>query len=251
MNPDAATCALVAAAVAPLAGSDSDLYLSLSVTLTFLSGLLCIGASFLRLGALADFLSRPILVGFLNGIALSIFVGQLGKVLGISARGNGIVSQLLGTFEALPQAHLLTVGVSFASLALLFLLLHFLPRLPGALVVLAAAAAAVALFKLEQRGVAVLGHIPAGLPPFRLPRIPLDDVPSLVGEASGLALVLFSSGALTARSFATRNRYAIDIDREFAAFGAANIASALSQGFAVTERTLVRQWPTPRAGVPR
>jgi MFS superfamily sulfate permease-like transporter len=79
VNPDAATCALVAAAVAPLAGSDSDLYLSLSVTLTFLSGLLCIGASFLRLGALADFLSRPILVGFLNGIALSIFVGQLGK----------------------------------------------------------------------------------------------------------------------------------------------------------------------------
>ena len=137
VNPDAATCALVAAAIAPLAGSDSDLYLSLSVTLTFLSGLLCIGASFLRLGALADFLSRPILVGFLNGIALSIFVGQLGKVLGISARGNGIVSQLLGTFEALPQAHLLTVGVSFASLALLFSLLHFLPRLPGALVVLA------------------------------------------------------------------------------------------------------------------
>jgi MFS superfamily sulfate permease-like transporter len=125
VNPDAATSALVAAAIAPLAGSDSDLYLSLSVTLTFLSGLLCIGASFLRLGALADFFSRPILVGFLNGIALSIFVGQLGKVLGISARGNGIVSQLLGTFEALPQAHLLTVGVSFASLALLFSLLHF------------------------------------------------------------------------------------------------------------------------------
>ena len=137
-------------------------------------------------------MSRPILVGFLNGIALSIFVGQLGKVLGISARGNGIRSQLLGTFEALPQAHLLTVENGLRrSLALLFSLLHFLPRLPCALVVLAAAAAAVALFKLEQRGVAVLGHIPAGLPPFRLPRIPLDDVPSLVGEASGLALVLF------------------------------------------------------------
>ena len=152
VNPDAATCALVAAAIAPLAGSDSDLYLSLSVTLTFLSGLLCIGASFLRLGALADFLSRPILVGFLNGIALSIFVGQLGKVLGISARGNGIVSQLLGTFEALPQAHLLTVGVSFASLALLFSLLHFLPRLPGALVVLAAGAAASRFSSLNSAG---------------------------------------------------------------------------------------------------
>ena len=234
VNPDAATCALVAAAVGPLAGSDSGLYLSLSVTLTFLSGLLCIAASFLRLGALADFLSRPILVGFLNGIAISIFVGQFSKVLGISVRANSFVSQLLETLKTLPQAHLLTVGVGFASLALLFSLLRFFPRIPGALVVLAAAAVAVALFKLEQRGVAVLGHIPAGLPPFRLPRIPLDEVPSLAAEASGLALVLFSSGALTARSFASKNRYAIDIDREFAAFGAANIASALSQGFAVT-----------------
>ena len=163
VNPDAATCALVAAAVAPLAGSDSDLYLSLSVTLTFLSGLLCIGASFLRLGALADFLSRPILVGFLNGIALSIFVGQLGKVLGISARGNGIVSQLLGTFEALPQAHLLTVGVSFASLALLFSLLHFLPRLPGAFIS-RLHAAAVRAFKQQRASVStVTSH---RLPPF-------------------------------------------------------------------------------------
>lgn len=97
-------------------------------------------------------MSRPILVGFLNGIALSIFVGQLSKVFDIPARGNGIDLQLLGTFETLPKAHLLTVGVSFASLALLSLLLRFLPRLPGALVVLAAAAAAVAHFKLESAG---------------------------------------------------------------------------------------------------
>ena len=90
VNPDAATCALVAAAVGPLRGSDSGLYLSLSVTLTFLSGLLCIAASFLRLGALADFLSRPILVGFLNGIAISIFVGQLSKVLGISVPSKSL-----------------------------------------------------------------------------------------------------------------------------------------------------------------
>ena len=130
-------------------------------------------------------------MGFLNGIAISIFVGQLSKVLGISVRANSFVSQLLETLKTLPQAHLLTVEVGFASLALLFSLLRFFPRIPGALVVLAAAAVAVALFKLEQRGVAVLGHIPAGLPPFRLPRIPLDDVPSLAAEASGLALVLF------------------------------------------------------------
>jgi MFS superfamily sulfate permease-like transporter len=87
---------------------------------------------------------------------------------------------------------------------------------------------------LDQHGVAILGVVPAGVPPLRLPRFPEDDIPSLLGSAAGLALVLFSSGMLTARSFASKGGYEIDADRELAAFGAANLASALSQGFAVT-----------------
>src|SRR5438034_1900230 len=101
IGPDASTCALVAAAVAPLASGDQKLYESLSVTLALLAGVLCIGASFLRLGALADFLSKPILVGFLNGIALSIILGQIGKIFGYSITMGGIVPRLTEFIEKL------------------------------------------------------------------------------------------------------------------------------------------------------
>jgi high affinity sulfate transporter 1 len=235
VNPDAATCAMIAAAITPMAAGDADLYLSLSIALTFLTGLICIGASFFRLGVLADFLSRPILVGFLNGIAISIFLGQIGKLLGFSIESSGVVPRLLEVLGKLPQTHLPTLAVGAASFAVLYAATRFLPRLPAALVVMASAAAATALLKLDARGVAILGPVPAGLPPLRWPTLPpLEDLPAMAADAAGLALVLFTSGVLTARSFALKAGYAIDVDREFAAFGAANIAAAVSQGFAVT-----------------
>jgi high affinity sulfate transporter 1 len=234
VNPDAATCAMIAAAVAPDASGNAELYLSLSITLTFFTGLICIVASFFRLGAFADFLSKPILVGFLNGIAISIFLGQVGKVLGFSVASSGVIPRLIEIFGKLPQTHALTLAVGLGSLAVLFLSVRFLPRMPAALLVLAIAGIASALLALDARGVAVLGTVPAGLPRLRWPTLPLDELPTIIADAAGLALVLFSSGVITARSFAARGHYTIDVDREFAAFGAANIASALSQGFAVT-----------------
>jgi high affinity sulfate transporter 1 len=234
VNPDAAVCAMVAAAVAPLAGGNVELYWSLSVAVTFLAGGFCIAASFLRLGALAEFLSKPILVGLLNGVAISICLGQIGKLLGFSIESKRIIPQLLEIFAKLPQTQVPTLIVGAASLAILFGLARWVPRLPTAPIILIAAGAAVALFGLDQYGVAILGVVPAGVPPLRLPRFPENDIPSLLGSAAGLALVLFSSGMLTARSFASKGGYEIDADRELAAFGAANLASALSQGFAVT-----------------
>jgi high affinity sulfate transporter 1 len=234
VNPDAAVCAMIAAAVAPLAGGDAQLYWSLAVTLTFLAGLFCIAASFCRLGAMADFLSRPILVGFLNGVAISICLGQAGKVLGFAIESKRVIPQLLEIIEKLPQTRLPTLTVAATSIAVLFAMARLAPRLPAALITLVGAGAAVAAFGLDHRGVAILGHIPAGLPPLRLPSFPLEDLPSLLGSAAGLALVLFSSGMLSGRSFAAKGRYDIDADRELAAFGAANLASAISQGFAVT-----------------
>ena len=233
VNPDAATCAMIAAAVAPDASGNAELYLSLSITLTFFTGLICIVASFFRLGAFADFLSKPILVGFLNGIAISIFLGQVGKVLGFSVE-SGVIPRFIEIFGKLPQTHALTLAVGLGSLAVLFLSVRFLPRMPAALLVLAIAGIASALLALDARGVAVLGTVPAGLPRLRWPTLPLDELPTIVADAAGLALVLFSSGVITARSFAAKGHYTIDVDREFAAFGAANIVSALSQGFAVT-----------------
>ncbi|HEY7088800.1 MAG TPA: SulP family inorganic anion transporter [Tepidisphaeraceae bacterium] len=234
VNPDAATCAMVAAAVAPLAAGNADLYWSLSVTLAFFCGLFCILASVLRLGALADFLSKPILVGFLNGIAISILLGQIGKIFGFPIQAGGIVPRLIEFLSKLPQTHLATLAVGVGAFGVLLAVKRLLPRLPSSLVAMILAAIAVALLHLDHAGVAVLGKLPQGLPPVRWPVFPADELPQLIGAAAGLALVLFSSGMLTARSFAERHRQTIDVDREFAAFGAANIASAISQGFAVT-----------------
>jgi MFS superfamily sulfate permease-like transporter len=234
IGPDAATCALVTAAVAPLAAGDSNLYESLSMTLALLAGVICIGASFLRLGALADFLSKPILVGFLNGIALSIMLGQLGKIFGFSINAGGIVPRLVEFAGKLGQTHGLTLAVGLGTFLLLLLVPRLFRRVPAALVAMIVAAIVVRVFGLEAHGLKIVGEVPAGLPPVRIPHVPLDLLPSLLGDAAGLALVTFSSMMLTSRSFASKNRYDIDADREFAALGAANIASALSRGFAVS-----------------
>jgi len=234
LGPDAATCALVAAAVAPLAGGDDHLYLSLSVTLAFLAGLFCIGASFLRLGALADFLSKPILVGFLNGIALSIMLGQIGKIFGFPITSGGIVPRLVEFVSKLNLTHWPTLAVGLGTFAVIALSSRLLPRTPAALVAMIVAAVAVKLFGLEAHGVQAVGDVPAGLPVLKIPTFPVDLLPKLFEEAAGLALVSFSSMMLTSRSFASKNRYEVDADREFAALGAANVVSAISQGFAIS-----------------
>lgn len=234
VGPDAATCALVVAAVAPLASGDQNLYESLSVTLALLSGVLCILASFLRLGALADFLSKPILVGFLNGIALSIILGQIGKMFGFTITSGGIVPRLIEFAEKLRLTHWPTLAMSLGTFLVLLITPRVSRRVPATLIAMILPGIAVHAFGLEAHGIKIVGDVPAGLPPLRIPHFSLSVVPSLFGDAAGLALVTFCSMMLTSRSFASKNRYEVDGDREFAALGIANIASALSQGFAVS-----------------
>jgi len=234
IGPDAATCALVAAAVAPLATSDQNLYQSLSVTLAFLAGLLCIGARFLKLGALADFLSKPILVGFLNGIALSIILGQIGKIFGYPITAGGIIPRLVEFVSKLGLTHWPTLVVGLGTFLVLLVTQRLFRSIPAALVAMIFSAVSVRLLGLEVFGVKIVGDVPAGLPALRIPHVPLSVIPSLFGDAAGLALVSFSSMMLTSRSFASRNRYDVDADRECTALGAADIASALCQGFAVS-----------------
>jgi high affinity sulfate transporter 1 len=238
VGPDAATCALIAAAVTPLAAGDRGHYLTLSALLALSAGLICIAASFLRLGALADFLSRPILVGFLNGISISIALGQVGKLLGFETTERGILPRLIEIVGKIGQIHWPTLAAGALTMALLLLTPRVTRWLPAALVAMAVAGAAVALLGLDDAGVATIGAVPAGLPTLGLPGLPVgrlaEVLPELMAAAAGIALVSFSSAMLTARSFAAKNRYDIDVDREFSALGAANIASALSQGFAIS-----------------
>jgi high affinity sulfate transporter 1 len=238
VGPDAATCALIAATIAPLAAGDPGVYVTLSAVLTLCAGLICIAASFLKLGALANFLSRPILVGFLNGIAISIALGQSGKLFGFVIEHKGIPRVALEIYEKLALIHWPTFTVGMLAFAVLALVPRLARRLPAALVALVVAGIAVAMLGLESAGVATLGQVPAGLPSIGLPPGALqlldDNLAEILGAAAGIALISFSSAMLTARSFAARNRYDIDVDREFAALGAANIAAAFSQGFAIS-----------------
>ncbi len=233
-GPDAATCALVAGSLAPLAGGDPGKYLAYSVILTLLTGLFCIAGGLLRLGFLANFLSRPILIGFLNGVAINIIVRQLGKLFGFSVAGHNLVATLSDFLTKLDQTHAPTLILGVSLLALLLLGKRIAPRLPGPLVAVAAGILAVVLFALHEKGVAVTGAVPAGLPGFGIPKIDPAALHTLVRDGFGIMLVSFTSAMLTARSFAARNRYDIDANQELIALGACNLASGLGQGFAVS-----------------
>lgn len=234
VGPDAAVCALVAGAITPLAAGDQNLYWSLSETLTFFVGIFCIAASFLKLGGFADFLSKPILVGFLNGVAIHIALGQVGKIFGFGISSHGIIPVFIEFAQKLNQTHWPTLLIGLAAFAALGISPKLIPRLPAALVVMIAGGVAVSFMHLGALGVKTIGPVAAGLPHVRIPHFPPQLLPDLIAEAVGVGLISFSSMMLTSRSFASKNRYDVDPDKEFAALGVANLASALSQGFAVS-----------------
>jgi high affinity sulfate transporter 1 len=232
--PDAATCAIVAAVVAPLAGQDPARYLSLVAALAMIAGVFCIAAGLARLGFLTNFLARPILTGYLNGIAICIIAGQLGALFGFSLRPAGFFRLLWQFFSKLGETHAPTLAVGGATLALLLLLARLAPKVPGPLVAVVLGIAGSAVFGLAKYGVRLLGMIPAGLPALRLPAVGGHDWQPLAMGAVGLALISYNSAMVTARGFAAKNRYDIDPNREFIALGVANIGAGLLQGFAVS-----------------
>jgi high affinity sulfate transporter 1 len=233
LGPSASGAAIVASAIAPLAQGDASLYVDLAIALTLITGLLCVGASFLKLGALADFLSRPIIVGFMNGVAISVVLSQIGHLFGIRIDAGGLLPRAWEFVARLPTTQWPTLVVGLATIAVLVVVPRIVKALPAALVALVAASLVVHFLGLRQAGVETIGPVPGGLPLPRAPSVPIDHLPTLVAEAAGLVLVLFSTTMLAARSFADRNRYEVDADREIAALGVANLAAALTQGFAV------------------
>ncbi len=234
VGPDAATCIMVAASLGPLSGGDPERYLAIMVVLTVMTGVLYIIAGCARLGFIANFLSQPILVGFLNGIALLIIVGQLPKLLGYEAESGGFFEKLGELLEGLDEFHAPTLALGFALLVLLVLLRRFGRKLPAALVVVIVGSIAVVALDLEAKGVAAIGEVPAGLPTFHFALLDWETYADVFGNAAALMLISFTSGVLTAKSFARRNRYEIDANQEMIAFGASNILTGLGQGFPVT-----------------
>jgi high affinity sulfate transporter 1 len=233
-GPDAATCIIVAASLGPLAGGDTRLYLALMVVLTLMTGILYIIGGVMRLGFIANFLSQPILAGYLNGIALIILMGQLPKLCGYTSSTSDVFAQGVEFAGKLPEAHLPTLMLGLGLLVAMVVLRRLSPRIPAALVVVVAGIEAVAALGLHQHGVAILGQVPAGLPGLHLAAFDPEKFRNLFVDAAGITLVSFTSGVLTAKSFARLNRYDIDANQELIAFGAANLVTGIAQGFPVT-----------------
>jgi high affinity sulfate transporter 1 len=234
VGPDSATCAMIAATLLPLAGRDPARYLDYSVVLALLVGVLSIAGGILRLGFIADFLARPILVGFLNGVGLSIIAGQLGKLSGIPVESPEFLEQLWEFARKLGSLHGLTLTLGVALLVLLMGLKRLAPKIPGPLVGVVVGGAVVFLFDLSARGVRVVGEVAGGLPSLAIPSVDPNDVRALGVGALAIALVSYCSAMLTARSFAAKNHYEIDANQDFVALGVANLAAGLSRGFVIS-----------------
>lgn len=234
IGPDAATCLMVAAALAPHANGDAQRYLMLLPALTLATGIVYLAAGAGRLGFIATFLSQPILVGYLNGIALIIVVGQLARLLGYPSETHQFVPQLREFVEHLDRGNVPTAWLGVSEVVGLLILRRVTPTLPAPLLGVISGIAAVAIFDLQARGVAVTGSLPEGLPTPQLPAVELDIYLSLLHDAAAIMLVSFASGMLTAKSFAQRNHYAVDANQELVAFGLANLLSGLVHGFPIT-----------------
>ncbi|WP_199522397.1 SulP family inorganic anion transporter [Geodermatophilus marinus] len=242
VGPESTTALMTAVVVGPLAAGDPARYAVLAAALALLVGAVCLVARLLRVGFLADLLSKPVLVGYLAGIAVLMVVSQLERVTGVPVEGSGVPAEVWSFLQNLDRVHPPTALLAAAVLVLLLALHRWSPRTPAPLIAMVLAAAAVTLGDLQESGVGVVGEVPVGLPLPAWPGVSLDDLTTLLLPAVGVAVVGFTDNVLTARAFAGRRHERVDADQELLALGAANIAVGLTQGFPVSSsgsRTVV------------
>jgi SulP family sulfate permease len=233
MGPEATTALMTAIAIGPLAAGSSARYAELAATLALIVGLMGLAAGLLRLGLVADLLSRPVLVGYMAGVALIMIAGQLGRVTGVTVTGQEFFSQLTSFVRNIGTAQPATLAVAAAVLVFLALIRWRWPGAPGALLAVLLATAAVAAFSLDKHGVLVVGPIPAGFPSPQLPEFHPQVLRELLLPAFTVLIVAFSDDVLTARSFARRGEDIV-ANRELLALGAANVGSGFLHGFPVS-----------------
>ncbi|MGN2639543.1 SulP family inorganic anion transporter [Nocardia takedensis] len=234
VGPMSATAALSAAIIAPLAAGGSDRYVALAAALAIVTGIVGLLAGLLRLGFVAAFISEPVLKGFIVGLALTIIVGQVPKLFGVERAEGNFFEQTWGLLGELGDLDVRTTIIGAVSLILVLAVKRWLPLIPGSLLVVLLAITAVALFGFDDKGVAIVGHIDAGLPTLGLPDgVGADMFLDLVGPACGVLLIGFAEGLGAAKTYAARAGYEIDANRELAGMGAANLGSGLCAGMVV------------------
>ena len=236
LGPDSALAAVILAVVLPLSAGDPQNAVTPGGAMAIVSGMVCVAAGLGRLGFITELLSKPIRYGYMNGIALTVILSQIPKLLGFSVKAEGPLRQAWGIVESVSdgRTNLAALAVGGSALVLI-LVLKRVPRIPGMLVAVVAATVVVAVFDLAARtGLSVLGPLPQGLPAPRLPLVPFDSLLTIVSGGVAVALVAFADTSVLSRTYAARLRTPVDPNQEMVGLGVANLAAGLFQGFPIS-----------------
>ena len=238
LGPDSALGPMIAATVLPLAGANGDpaRAIALASILAVLVGVIMILAAVAKLGLIADLLSKPTRIGYMNGLAVTIVIGQLAKLFGFSVDADDLIGELVGFVSGVADGETVAAALAIGAtgLATILVLQRWLPKIPAVLIAVVVSIIAAAVFDLAARGVKLVGVLPQGFPPFTIPDISLADLPLLIGGALGIALVALTDTISTASAFAARRGEEVNANQEMIGIGAANLAAGLFQGFPVS-----------------
>ncbi|MDD5524900.1 MAG: SulP family inorganic anion transporter [Smithella sp.] len=237
LGPDSALAGLIAAAILPLAAGNPDKAIALAGMLAVLVGALCILAGLIKFGFITDLLSKPIRIGYLNGIALTVLIGQLPKVFGFSVSGNNFLQETSGLIQGIVngQINWTSCVIGFSCLLVILGFRSLTSRIPGVLIAVAGATIISSWLNLSaSSGIAVVGPLPQGLPQFQIPLVSFEEFKALFAAAVAIALVSFADMSTLSRTFALRAGHKVDSNQEIIALGAANMAAGFFQGFPVT-----------------
>jgi MFS superfamily sulfate permease-like transporter len=227
-----ASAVLVFSAVTALHPKDAGKYAALAAGVVILAGIFFIVAGLLRLGFITQFLSRPVMTGYVFGLAIFVTVSQLPKIFGITKGDGDTIRQFTHIIANLGSTSVVTLAVGAAALAVLFGVERFAPRIPGGLIVLVLGIAISAILDLASHGVATIGKIPTGLPSVGFPGLDSGELWVLIPSALGIVLVIFSEALGAAETFAEKHHYRIDPNQEMITLGVANFGSGLLGGLA-------------------
>jgi high affinity sulfate transporter 1 len=234
LGPDSSLGPMIAAAILPLAAGSVDKAIALAGTLALLVGVICVVAAAARLGFVADLLSKPVRVGYLAGLAVTIIVGQLPKLFGYSVEADTFLQEVRAIVTQLGQTNPWTLLAGLLTLGIILGQRRWAPRAPGILIAVVAAIAVTVLFNLPAYGVVTVGTLPQGFPLPQFPRVSLADLPILVATAFGISLVAIGDTISTSAGFASRQGLEVDANQELGGIGAANVLAGFFQGFPVS-----------------
>ena len=236
LGPDSSLGPMIAATILPLAAGSEEAAIALAGMLALLVGLVTVGAGFAKLGFVADLLSSPVRTGYLAGLSVTIFIGQLPKLFGFSTDASGLVDEVRAFAQGLREGltNPWALGIGLLSLAIILGLKRVSPRTPGILIAVVAAIGLSIVLDLASHGVSVIGMLPQGFPLPSFPAVPLEDITVLFAAAVGISLVAVGDTISTSGGFAARAGYEVDGNQELAGIGSANLAAGLFSGFPVS-----------------